>query len=154
MAGVDIDPFEEHKLRTDKPTGERVELPEIPRGATWEPEREQETAYRGALLRARAILNAAFVKDKVNELYEILSEHFPKNQDVIYYDDFEVKSGELFYEGRDETLTKKGRLRLFKTLKRLLGKNRVYNLGLDVSEWLTSKRAAALNKAQEELPSV
>ena len=34
-------------------------------------------------------LNAGFVEDKVNGLYEILSEHFPKNQNVIYYNDFE-----------------------------------------------------------------
>ena len=102
---------------------------------------------------ARARLNAGFLEDRVNELYEILSEHFPKNQDVIYYDDFEVKSGKLYYKGRDEPLTKKGHLRLIKTLKRLLGKNRIYNLGFNISEWLTPKQAAALNKAQEELPS-
>ena len=41
----------------------------------------------------RVRLNAEFVKDKVNGLYEILSEHFPKNQDVIYYDNFESIRG-------------------------------------------------------------
>ena len=37
---------------------------------------------------------------------------------------------------------------------RILGKNRIYNLGFDISEWsLSRKQAVALNKAQEELPS-
>ena len=53
-----------------------------------EPECEQETSF-GGLSGARVRLNAGFVEDKVNGLYEILSEHFPKNQNVIYYDDFE-----------------------------------------------------------------
>ena len=39
---------------------------------------------------ARARLNVGFVEDKVNGMYEILTEHFPKNQNVIYYDDFET----------------------------------------------------------------
>ena len=38
-------------------------------------------------------LNAGFVEDKVNGLYEILSEHFPKNQNVTYYDNFESMCG-------------------------------------------------------------
>ena len=94
------------------------------------------------------------MEDKVNGLYEILSEHFPKNQNVIYYDDFESLRGELYFKGRDEPLTRKGCLKPYKSLIRILGKNRIYNLGLDISEWsLSRKQAVALNKAQEELPS-
>ena len=66
---------------------ESISLTQVGR-STWEPEREQETLF-GGLSGARARLNAGFVEDKVNGLYEILSEHFPKNQTVIYYDDFE-----------------------------------------------------------------
>ena len=58
MADVDIDPFggmgREHG-RTEEPTEERVELPEIPRGATWEPEHEQETSFRGTSQRTRLV---------------------------------------------------------------------------------------------------
>ena len=87
-------------------------------------------------------------------MYEILSEHFPKNQAVIYYDDFESIQGELYFKGRDEPLTRKGRLKPYKSLIRILGKNRIYNLGFNVSEWpLSRAQAVALNKAQEELPS-
>ena len=103
---------------------------------------------------ARARLNAGFVEDKVNGLYEILSEHFPKNQNVIYYDDFESIRGELYFKSRDEPLMRKGRLKQYKSLTRILGKNRIYNLGFDVSEQpLSRKQAVAPNKAQEELPS-
>ena len=42
----------------------------------------------------------------------------------------------------------------YKSLIRILGKNRIYYLGFDISEWpLSRKQAVALNKAQEELPS-
>ena len=117
-------------------------------GSNWEPERgEQETSF-GGLSGARARLNAGFVEDKVNGLYKILSEHFPKN------DNFESIQGELYFKGRDEPLTRKGCLKMYKTLIRILGKNRIHNLGFDISEWsLSRKQAVALNKAQEELPS-
>ena len=119
----------------------------------WEPEHEQETSF-GGLSGARARLNAGFVEDKVNGLYEILSEHFPKNQNVIYCDDFESIRGELYFKARDEPLTRKGHLKPYKSLIRILGKNRIYNLGFNVSEWpLSRKQAVALNKVQEELPS-
>ena len=103
---------------------------------------------------ARARLNAVFVEDKVNGLYEILSEHFPKNQAVIYYDDFESIRGELYFKGRDEHLSRKGHLKPYKSLIRILGKNRIYNLGFNISEWpLPRAQAVALHKSQEELPS-
>ena len=56
--------------------------------------------------------------------------------------------------GRDEPLMRKGRLKPYKFLIRALGKNRIYNLDFDVSEWpLSRKQAVMLNKAQGELPS-
>ena len=78
----------------------------------------------------------------------------PKNQNVIYYDDFESIQGEFYFKGRDEPLTRKGHLKPYKSLIRILGKNKIYNLGFDISEWpLSRKQAVALNKAQDDLPS-
>ena len=132
--------------------GESIPLASVGR-STWEPEHEQETSF-GGLSGARARLNAGFVEDKVNGLYEILSEQFPKKQSVIYYDNFESIRGELYFKGRDQPLTRKGRLKPYKSLIRILGKNRIYNLGFKVSEWpLTRKQAVDLSKAQGELPS-
>ena len=119
MADVDINPFGEHESRTDE-TGENIPL--IPVGrSTWEPEREQGTSF-GGLSGARVRLNAGFVEDKVNRLYEILSKQFPMNQNVIYYDDIESMQGELYFKDRDEPLMRKGRLKPYKSLIRILGK--------------------------------
>ena len=87
MADVDIDLFGEHESRPNEMGDESIPLTQVER-STWELEREQETSF-GGLSGARVRLNAGFVEDEVNGLYEILSEHFPKNQNVIYYDDFE-----------------------------------------------------------------
>ena len=156
MADVDIDPFGEHdrtESRLEEPMGENIPLTPAGGGSTWEPEHKQETSF-GGLSGMRAWLNSGFVEDKVNGLYEILSEHFTKNQNVIYYNDFESLHGELYFKGRDEPLMRNGRRKPYKSLIRILGKNRIYNLGFDVSEWpLSRKQAVALNKAQEELPS-
>ena len=134
MADIDIDPFGEHD-RADETMGESIPLPPVTPGgrSTWEPEREQET-FSGGLSGVRARLNAGFVEDKVNGLYEILSERFPKNQNVIYYDDSESICGELYCKGRDEPLTRKGCLKQYESLIRISGKNGIHNLGFDVSE--------------------
>ena len=92
MADVDINPFGDASGgddRTESRPDKNIYLSPVTPvgGSTWEPECEQETF--GGLSGVRARLNAGFVEDKVNGLYEILSEHFPKNQNIIYYDDFE-----------------------------------------------------------------
>ena len=115
MADIDIDPFGEHESRPEEPTDENIPLTPVGR-STWELEREQETSFGGGLSGARAMLNAGFVEDKVNGLYEILSEHFPKNQAVIYYDDFESIRGELYFKGRDKPLMRKEPLKPYKSL--------------------------------------
>ena len=121
MADVDIDPFGEHELRTDETGCESISLTPVGGGSTWdssgvpgpagpwEPERELETSF-GELSGARMRCNAGFVEDKLNGLYEILSEYFPKNQAVIYCDDFESIRGELYFKGRDKPLMRKGLL--------------------------------------------
>ena len=78
MADIDIDPFGEYESRPEVTGGESIPLSPVRGGSTWEPEREQETSF-GGLSGARVGLNAGFVEDKVNGLYEILSEHFPKS---------------------------------------------------------------------------
>ena len=60
----------------------------------------------------------------------------------------------MSFKGRDEPLTRKGRLKPYKSLIRILSKKRIYSLGFDVFEWpLSRKQVVALNKAQEELLS-
>ena len=46
MADIDIDPFGEHKSRTEEPTDENIPLTLVtPRRSTWEPECEQEMSF-------------------------------------------------------------------------------------------------------------
>ena len=64
MADIDIDPFGEHdrtESRTDE-TGENIPLTPVG-GSTWEPEREQETSFRGESQRTK------LMKDYVRDLY-------------------------------------------------------------------------------------
>ena len=49
-------------------------------------------------------------------------------------------------------LTYNGKLRTVNELVKILGKNRICGLGLDVHKRPTAKQAAELNKAQEEMP--
>ena len=59
----------------------------------------------------------------------------------------------MYFKGRDEPLTRKGHLKPYKSLIIILGKNRIYSLGFDISEWpLSRAQAVALSKAKE-LPS-
>ena len=64
MADVDIDPFGEHKSRTDDHTDTSENIPLIPGGSTWEPEREQETSFGG-----RGSQRTKLMKDYVKDLY-------------------------------------------------------------------------------------
>ena len=79
MADIDIDPFGEHELRTDEPMDEHTPLdPVTPgRSSTWEPEREQETSFRGESQRTK------LMKDYVKDLYERLSEALVKPQNYF-----------------------------------------------------------------------
>ena len=62
MADVDIDPFEEHELRPEEPTHERIPHTPVGGGSTWEPTREQETPFGGRESQ-RTKLMKDYVKD-------------------------------------------------------------------------------------------
>ena len=69
MEDVDIDPFGEHESRPEEPMGENIPLTPVEGGSTLEPEREQETSFRGESQRTRLL------KDYVKDLYKKLSEN-------------------------------------------------------------------------------
>ena len=76
MADVDIDPFEEHKLRPD----ENIPLPPVTPvgGSTWQPEHEQETSFGGM----SQIIELK--KDYVKGLYKKLSENLGQTPEAIH----------------------------------------------------------------------
>ena len=149
MADVDIDPFGEHKSRTEEPTDENIPLdPVTPGRSTWEPEREQETSFGGESQRTK------LMKDYVRDLYKMLSENIGETQELFHYDYFKFEDGELYYRGSRKPLTTEGKLKSVGMIADILGKNRLHRLGFNIPVGkVTARQAVMLNKAAEELPS-
>ena len=150
MAGIDTDPFEEHESRPEEPTDTGENIPLIPGGSsTWEPERsEQETSFGGMSQRAR------LKKNYVGDSYKKLTKNIGETPETIHYNYFDFRGGELYYRGKNEPLTTKGKLKSVGTIAGILGKNRLRNLGFDIPRGkLTARQAVMLNEAQEALPS-
>ena len=150
MADVDIDPFGEHdrtESRTDE-TGENILFTPVGGGATWEPEREEETSFGGESQRTK------LMKDYVRDLYKKLSENVTETPEEFHHDYFKLEDGELYYRGKRKPLKTKGVLKSVGMLADILGKGGLRNLGFDIPKGkLTARQAVMLNKTQEELPS-
>ena len=150
MADIDIDPFGEHESRPDNHTDTGENIPLIPGGSTWEPERgEQETSFRG-----RESQRTKLMKDYVKDLYKKLLENIGETPEPFHYDNFKLKDGELYYIGNRKPLTTEGKLKPVGMLVDILGKNRLRRLGFNIPVGkVTARQAVMLNKAAEELPS-
>ena len=150
MADVDIDPFGEHKSRTDDPTDEHIPLdPVTPVGgrSTWE--QEQETSFGG-----RESQRIKLMKDYVRDLYKRLSEKIGETPELFHYDYFKLEDGELYYRGSRKPLTTEGNLKSVGMIADILGKNRLCRLGFNIPVGrITARQAVMLNKAAGELPS-
>ena len=155
MAGVDIDPFGEHELRTEEQTDEHIPLTPVGGGAlwtvtpsTWEPMSKQEMPLGGKSQRTK------LMKDYVKDLYKKISENIGEAPEEFHYNYFKLEDGELYYRGKSKPLTTKGVLKLVGMLANILGKGRLHNLGFDIPRGkVTARQAVMLNKAAEELPS-
>ena len=143
MANIHIDPFGEHKSRTDEPTNEHIPLTPVG-GSTWEPEREQETSFGGTSQRTK------LVKDYIRDLYKKLSENIGETPEAIHYDYFDFGGGELYYRGKNELLATEGKLKSVGTIADILGKNRLCNLGFDIPRGKLTARQAVINAEQNE----
>ena len=121
MADIDIDPFGECEWKPDDHTDTGENIPLIPGGgSTWEPERgEQETSFGGISQRTR------LKKYYVENLYEKLSENIGETPEAIHYDYFNFRGGELYYRGKNKSLTTEGKLKLVGMIAGILGKNRL-----------------------------
>ena len=70
------------------------------------------------------------MKDYVKDLYQKLSESMVKTTEAFYFDDFDLRGGELYYRAKDKPLTYDGgKLRMVKQLKEILHKKRLNKLG-------------------------
>ena len=114
----------------------------------WEPTREQETSFRGESQRTK------LMKDYVKDLYKKLSENIGETPEALHFDYFKLEDGELYYRGRSRPLMYEGgKLKSFKEIKKILGKNRLCNLGF-FEDKVTAEQAVMLNRVEEEIPSV
>ena len=95
MVDVDIGPFGEHESRPEEPTDENIPLDLVTQGksSTWEPEREQETSFRGESQRTK------LMKDYIKDLYKKISENIGETPEEFHYDYFKLEDGELYYRG-------------------------------------------------------
>ena len=103
MADVDTDPFGEHG-RTEEPTDENIPLTPVTPvgGSTWEPEREQETSFGGRESQRNRVL-----RDRVEGLYEKLSQGKARTSEVLHFDLFELRDGKLYFRDKSTPLTTK-----------------------------------------------
>ena len=151
MADIDIDLFGEHGSRTEGPTDEHILLdPVTPgRSSTWEPDRgEQETSFGGESQRNK------LMKDYVRDLYKKISENIDETPELLHYDYFKLKGGELYYICSRKPLTTEGKLKSVGMLADILDKNRLPRLGFNIPVChITARQAVMLNKAAEVLPS-
>ena len=86
-------------------------------------------------------------------MYHILSEKWARTSEVFHFDDFELIDGELYYRGKNKSLTYRGgkQLRMVKEIRKILGERRLRDLGFDIlKEEVTAEQAV---KPNEELPS-
>ena len=123
MADVDIDPFGDHESRPDK----YILLPPVTPvgggGSTWEQEREQEASFGGMSQRTK------LMKDYVKDLYKKISENIGETPEAFHFDYFKLEGGELYHIGKRTPLMYEGeKLKLFKEIKKILGKGRLHKL--------------------------
>ena len=81
---------------------------------------------------------------KVEGLYQKLTEITCQTSEAFHFDDFELRGGELYYEGKSTSLmTGKGKLRSVTTIARILGKEGLRNFGFDLprSSKVTAQQA-------------
>ena len=119
MADVDIDSFGEHG-RTEEPTDENITLTLVTPvgGSTCEPEREQETSFGG-----RESQRNRVSRDRVEGLYEKLSQGKARTSEVLHFDLFELRDGKLYFRDKSTPLTtKNGGLNSVNEIVKILGK--------------------------------
>ena len=95
------------------------------------------------------------MKDYVKDLYKKLFENIGETPEPFHFHYFKLEDGELYYRGNKKSLMTKGELKSVVAIADILGKNRLYNLGIDIPRGkLTAQEAVMLNRVKEELPSV
>ena len=112
MADIDIGPFGEHEPRPEEPTDEHIPSDSVTpgRSSTWEPTREWKMSFRGhltPLCGARQSQRNRLLINRVEGLYERLSQKLPRISEVFHYDLFELRGGKLYFRDKSKPFTTK-----------------------------------------------
>ena len=155
MADVYIDPFGEHESRSEEPTDEHIHLSQVTSGgSSWKPTCEQETSFGGHLAGRQNQRNRVLI-NRVEGLYERLSQKLPRTSEVFHYGLFELRNSKLYFRDKSTPLaTKKGGLKSAKEIMKILGKEGLRDLDFNILNGkVTARQATMLNKVEEEIPS-
>ena len=154
MADIDIDPFGEHKSRTEEPTDENIPLtPVTPGGgSTWEPEREQETSFESpeVPLSRGEILHKEYL---FGEIYELIGnkmhQRLEPNLRLFELD----KDGRLNYKGKP-LMNRNGELKTIGVIADTLGIRGLQGMGYNITKTnLKPRFVLDLLEKQAKLPS-
>ena len=143
--------FGEHESRTEEPTDENIPLtPVTPVGvSTWEPECEQETSFGG-----RESQRTRVLRDRVEGLYEKLSQGKARTSEVLHFDLFELRDGKLYSRDKSTPFQKKEGLKSVNEIVKILGKEGLRDLDFNIPKGkITARQALMLNLVEEEMPS-
>ena len=95
------------------------------------------------------------LRDRVEGLYEKLSQKWARTSEVFHFDLFELRDGQLYSRDKSKPLmTREGKLRSVKEIKKILRYGGLRDLDFNIpKDKVTAQEVAILNKAEEELPS-
>ena len=153
MADVDINPFGEHKSRTDDHTEENIPLtPVTPGRSTWEPEHEQEMSFGSpeVPLSRGEILHKEYL---VGEIYELIGnkmhQRLEPNLRLFEID----KDGRLYYKGKP-LMNRNGELKTIGIIADTLGIRGLREMGYNITKTnLKPRFVLDLLEKQAKLPS-
>ena len=106
ITNVDINPLGEHDKADAWPdeTGKKIPFTPggvIKGGSTLEPEREQETSFRGM---SKWVRERKVLKEQVKALYNVLSEETGQTLEVFHFDNFKYIDRKLYHKGKSVSL--------------------------------------------------
>ena len=121
--------------------------PVVIKTPSWGPDHEQETSFRGGKTQS-----AKLKESSVEKSYHVLSKETGQTPEAFHFDNFELRDGKLYYKGKSTSLAiRGGKLRSFGEIVKILGKERLHNLGFDIpiTDKLTARQAIMLNRVEE-----
>ena len=108
MADVDIDPFGEHESRPEDPTDELLPQWEEDRLENQQVNKKHHSeAVRPRFAEEGKVKEIDLLINRVEGLYDRLSQKLVRTSEVFHYDLFELRDGKLYFRDKSKPLTAK-----------------------------------------------